>query len=110
MKAAQDLPPLLWPFRPVEIYAFTSAGARLMFKDPPDPLVMLRLEDVVQAKHELVAALKTVRNPRTTDAGRKSAAMQAAELRRSLLRLYLWLRRQSIGFRASPSAPIHYWP
>jgi hypothetical protein len=110
VKPALDLPPELWPFRPVEIYAFVTGGARLVFHDPPDPLVSLRLEDVVQGKHELAAALKTIRNPRLRDDNRKRAASRISELRRELVRLHLWLRRQSIGYRPSPTAPVHAWP
>lgn len=109
MKAAAELPPLLWPFRPVEIYGFVLGGARLVFKDPPDPLVMLRQEDVVQAKEDLAAALKTVRNPRLRDDSRKLAAARVAELRRELLRLHLWLRARSLGYRSAPRAPVHEW-
>jgi len=110
MKASDELPPLLWPFTPREIYAFVLGGACFAFAEPRAPEVELVVEDIRAGKSELAAALRSVRGPRLSPANRQRAAARVVELRDELVKKHLRLRGMSLGFRASPSAPVHLWP
>lgn len=110
MKAPDELPPLLWPFTPREIYGFTLGGAQFAFPTPADPWVPVVIDSIHLDRVELAAALKSVRGARLSPANRQRAAARVVELRSIIVKKYLRLRELSIGFRAAPCAPVHLWP
>lgn len=109
-KIADALPPLLWPFRACEIYAYVLDGPVFVVEDPLWPRAQLVIEDIRTDRVELKAALNYLKRPHMNKEARQRAIERVAALRRALVAKHLRLRELSIGFRASPSAPVHRWP
>lgn len=110
MKLLDELPGPLWPFCKSEIYASVLNGAQFAFAEPPPPEAALVIDDIRGYRLELAAALRAVRRTRARPDDRQRAAIRVAELRAAIVRKHMRLRRLSIGYRASPAAPVHYWP
>ena len=110
MKLDDELPGPLWPFCAREIYGFTLTGPLFVFAQPVAPRAAVIVDDIRSDKFELSAALKYLRRPNLRPLHRQRAAARIAELRASLVKRHLQLRRLSIGYCPSPTAPVHLWP